>query len=44
MDAQKLRTALNGAVVTSDAYSRSKIHTSSKRGSGKWTQLLRFNR
>ncbi len=42
MDAQKLRTALNGTVVTSDVHSRTNIHTGSKRG--KWAQLLRFNR
>ncbi len=42
MDAQKLRTSLNGTVVTSDAYSRTNIHTDSK--GGKRAQLLRFNR
>ncbi|MEE9116554.1 MAG: hypothetical protein V3U09_06630 [Thermoplasmata archaeon] len=42
MDAQKLRTALNGTVVTSDAYSRSNLQIGSK--SGKWDRLLRFNK
>ncbi|MEE9223928.1 MAG: hypothetical protein V3U51_04180 [Thermoplasmata archaeon] len=43
MDAQKLRTALNGMVVTSDAYSRSGIHTGYRSGSI-WARLLRFNK
>jgi hypothetical protein len=42
MDAQKLRTALNGTVVTGDSYSRSNIQVRSK--GGKLGRLLRFNK
>jgi hypothetical protein len=45
MDAQKLRTALNGTVVTGDSYSRSSrsnIQVRSK--GGKLGRLLRFNK
>jgi hypothetical protein len=44
MDARKLIAASDGRVVTSDAYSRTKIHLGSDGGRRNWTRLLRFNR
>jgi hypothetical protein len=43
MNAQKLRTALNGSVMTSDTFSRRNFHTGFKTGN-KWARLLRFNK